>query len=79
MLPLSEADPDVKSKVEAITGPCSCHVDYRDRWVGHASDRKDPGCAYHSWGEDFAELIRDNRRLKRALAQANNHRQLRKA
>ena len=79
MLPLSEADPEVKSKVEEIIGPCSCSPEYKSRWVGHASDRKDPSCHYHDHGEFIADLVRENRRLKRALAQTNLLRQLRKA
>lgn len=77
MLPISEADPEVKAKVEEIVGPCRCSVEYTSRWTGHAGDRKDPSCLYHDVGEDIAELIRDNRRLKNTLARI--HLQSRKA
>lgn len=77
MLPLSEADPEVKAAVEKIVGPCKCLHDYRSRWLGHATDRFDPHCQYHRIGEDIAELVRDNRRLKATLQRI--HHQSRKA
>lgn len=75
MLPISEADPEIKRAVADVLGLCRCGADYKKRWTGRATDEIDPGCAYHAFGEAVAELMRDNRRLRRALAriQLHNH------
>ncbi len=67
MTPLSEADPDIRSKVEGIVGPCLCSWEYRKKWAGHSTDVRDPKCKYHAIGESVASLLRDNRRLRNSL------------
>lgn len=82
MHPISEADPEVKSAVVAITGLCSCGQEWRDWNAIHIKGKPpeyDPSCAFHQYGEAFANLVRENRRLRKGLAQVQNHRQLRKA
>lgn len=77
--PLSEADPEIRSAVVALVGSCRCRGEFKIHWKGHVSDEIDPKCAYHAFGEGVADLVRDNRRLRRIVNQTNIHRQLKKA
>ena len=79
MTPLSEADTEIKAAVVAILGECACLDAYRRAWRCEATDRYDPHCAFHQYGEDVADLARDNRRLRKSLATASVYNQLRKA
>lgn len=67
MLPVSEADPEVKAAVAKITDVCRCRAEYRRAWKGHADDEHDEHCNYHLFGEDIANLVRDNRHLRDTL------------
>lgn len=70
MTPLSEADTEIRRKVVAITGECRCAQDYRDAQAFHVrgqAPRYDPACAFHQHGEHFANLFRENRRLRRSI------------
>lgn len=82
MLPLSEADPEIKAKVTEITGACKCSPWELKRsleWLHDGRDPVwDPECVYHNWGEEFANLLRENRRLRLALARVSHYNQLRK-
>lgn len=79
MLPISEIDLEVKGAVEKIVGICTCGDMWKGRWKGDISDEnmRDPDCRYHELGEEFAILIRDNRRLESKLQRI--HHQTRKA
>lgn len=67
MLPLSEADPEVHAEVAQILGRCKCSNKYKSRWTGHASDPRDPRCAYHACGEAVADLVRQLRLAKKRI------------
>ena len=82
MLPISEADPEIKAKVEEITGPCCCSQEWRDEnnWLlKKLRTRYDPHCPFHRYGEHFADFMREVRRLKQALARVSHYNQLRKS
>lgn len=71
MTPISEADPEVRAKVVAVTGECRCGQEWRDAQAFHIKGqppRYDPTCGYHQFGEHFANLFRENRRLRGSLA-----------
>jgi hypothetical protein len=69
MFPLSEADKEIREGVVAIVGECSCSAKYRSRWTGHGTDKRDPRCAWHLYGENIASLLRDKRKLQLRLRQ----------
>jgi len=70
---LSESDPEIRKGVVAITGECKCSEKYRSLWAGHATDKRDPRCAFHLCGENIASLLRDNRRLREATRRLQLH------
>lgn len=77
MLPLSEADPEIKDKVIAITGACSCSTTHVAKAIFDITNDRiptwDPHCTYHQMGEHFANLFRENRRLRQQLARIHQH------
>ena len=80
MLPLSEADPEIKAKVEEMVGRCVCGAAQVainvERVHNGLLPEYDYECFYHHFGEEVAALLRDNRRLKRALARVSHYNQL---
>lgn len=79
---MSEADLEIAEKVKDITGSCKCSPWELRRNLEALHDGKDPvwdtDCPYHNWGEDFANLLREVRRLKLALSRVSAYNQLRK-
>ena len=81
MLSISEADPEVRAKVIEITGVCKCSPGELKRsleWLHDGRDPVwDPECIYHLYGEEIAAVVRDNIRLRKALARVSHYNQLR--